>query len=280
MITNTGDIYSKNIINENNITVNDKIRLNGENGKIEKYKNGIWIELEYGVGKTYPGSINGEIFNDYTLNIASGDYSHAEGYNTRATNEKSHAEGGDTEATGGSSHAEGGSTHAEGMKSHAEGGSTHAKGTASHAEGYATYANSSYSHAEGNTTIAGTLIIDPKNLGQHAEGDNTTASGFYGAHSEGKDTVASGNSSHAGGLGTIASQPNETVIGQYNINETGQTTNKLFVIGNGSSINNRNDAFIVDTSGNTTIAGNTTINGNLVLGNFTISIINGALTIE
>lgn len=50
------------------------------------------------VGKKYPGSINGEIFNDYTYNEASGDYAHAEGYHTTATGDASHASGNETYA--------------------------------------------------------------------------------------------------------------------------------------------------------------------------------------
>ena len=78
------------------------------------------------VGKVYPGSLSGEVFNDYTSNIASGDYSHAEGNSTSAI----------------------------GQYAHAEGFKSVASGIAAHAEGYATSATSIQSHAEGNRTIA------------------------------------------------------------------------------------------------------------------------------
>ena len=50
--------------------------------------NGTFVEIgdiELGVGKTYPDTVNGEIFNDYENNIALGKYSHAEGSGKTAT---------------------------------------------------------------------------------------------------------------------------------------------------------------------------------------------------
>lgn len=76
----------------------------------------------------------GEIFNDYVNNQALGDYSHAEGWETKAYDDGSHAEGRGTQAIGSGSHAEGGFSTAIGHESHAEGHST-AKGNYSHAEG-------------------------------------------------------------------------------------------------------------------------------------------------
>ena len=96
---------------------------------------------------------NAEIFNDYRDrtydsggtdasqgNIASGEYSHAEGKLTTAS--------------GGSSHAEGCKTIASNYYSHAEGHSTTASGISSHAEGRYTVAKGKYSHASGDKTIA------------------------------------------------------------------------------------------------------------------------------
>ena len=67
---------------------------------------------------------NALIYNS-TINSASGNYSHAEGYIARA----------------------------EGYASHAEGESTKSKGYSSHAEGTETEANGDYSHSEGHYTI-------------------------------------------------------------------------------------------------------------------------------
>lgn len=74
-------------------------------------------------------------------NVATGDYSLAEGTCTTAVGNYSHAEGYYTLASGESSHAEGFSTTASGKNSHAEGSETQALGKYSHAEGFKTIAN-------------------------------------------------------------------------------------------------------------------------------------------
>ena len=127
-----------------------------------------------------------------------GDYSHAEGYNTVASEDYSHAEGRETDATGYYSHAEGCSSLAKGDCSHAEGHGTRALKDYSHAEGYNTVASGEYSHAEGYyTTAAGSSSVC------HAEGYKTLASGRY-SHAEGYSTNSYGKSSHAEGEYTIA----------------------------------------------------------------------------
>lgn len=120
----------------------------------------VKIPTEYydrGVGETYVGANGsnkmGEIFNDYANNIASGEYSHAEGSKTSA-NSYAHAEGRGAHAVGDCSHAEGENTYARGSWSHAEGNSTIANGNYSHAEGEDTRTNGEYSHAEGYQTVA------------------------------------------------------------------------------------------------------------------------------
>lgn len=77
------------------------------------------------IGKAGTGE-NAEIFNDYTQNKANGNYSHAEGFNTKADNVASHAEGGYTDATGDYSHTEGYSTSASKRFSHAGGNTSSA----------------------------------------------------------------------------------------------------------------------------------------------------------
>ena len=105
-----------------------------------------------------------EIFNNYSLNTASGEYSHAEGDNTTASGNDSHAEGYATTASGASSHAEGNNTVASGFSSHVEGKGNTASGFYSHAEGVGTIASGLSSHAEGLNTIA-------THAGQHVQGD-------------------------------------------------------------------------------------------------------------
>lgn len=91
----------------------------------------------------------GEIFNDYTGNKASGNYSHAEGSSTTASSDSAHAEGYQTIADGYSSHAEGIGTKTSLRASHAEGENTKALGVYSHTEGYSTITRKNSEHAEG-----------------------------------------------------------------------------------------------------------------------------------
>ena len=226
---------------------------------------------------------------------ASGYYSHAEGHQTTASGNCTHAEGNFTTASGGYSHAEGQQTTAEGNYSHAEGYQPLATRDGSHAEGYQTYAVGEFAHAEGYQTYA---------LGEytHTEGNNTTAGNRTGAgteqspyvytgnnsHAEGYNTQALGETSHAGGEGTVADKDNMTAIGKYNIYDAETPSlneNKLFVVGNGTNINNvitRSDAFVVYNNGNVELSGNLTLTDNtkqIQIGNFTITSSNNGNTL-
>ena len=79
----------------------------------------------------------------------------------------------------------------------------------------------------------------------HAEGSATIASGSH-SHAEGRSTQAKGDWSHTEGLATIASGSYQHVSGQYN---TQGDTTSLFIVGNGTSIFVRSDAFKVRMSG-------------------------------
>jgi hypothetical protein len=154
-------------------------------------------------------------------NIASGDYSHAEGIATSATTfgahaegintlsngsgfqSASHAEGYGTTASGNASHSEGYYSIASGARSHSEGYVTTASGNNSHSEGYGSKASGIAAHAEGGGGGFGYTGGTASGDGSHAEGSNTTASGNY-SHSEGFGTVASGNASHSEGSGSKA----------------------------------------------------------------------------
>jgi len=137
---------------------------NGESsGGVGKDLTGQTVEPEQGT--TVTAKTNAEIFNDYRSrtwqssdiasgNIASGEYSHAEGTRTTATGDYSHAEGFGSRATGNASHAEGYWNNATGGGAHAEGYHTIASGNESHAEGQGTTASGNFSHAEGKDTKA------------------------------------------------------------------------------------------------------------------------------
>lgn len=150
-------------------------------------------------------------------NTASGIYSHAEGFNTRATGQYSHAEG-NAVATGQYSHAEG-TAVAAGQYSHAEGNGASSNGAFSHAEGQQTTSTAESSHAEGQFTITNGNF-------SHAEGVQTRANGA-GSHAEGgwsyyddgdfiyPGGIADGNASHAEGLSTLASGEGAHAEGYY-----------------------------------------------------------------
>ena len=125
-------------------------------------------------------------------NVASGNYSHAEGIETQAIGNYSHAEGYDTIANLDYSHAEGEGTITGGEQAHAEGCGTIAGGNSSHAEGAGTYAEGICSHAEGSNTKA-------EGIYSHAEGSDTQAIGNY-SHAEGCKMSAYGEYSHSEGF--------------------------------------------------------------------------------
>ena len=95
---------------------------------------------------------------------ATGESSHAEGFQVIASGIYSHAEGGSTQATGGASHAEGLSSQATATASHAEGASTLASAPQSHAEGQGTIAQNQGSHAGGKFNV-GTSVDTIREVG-------------------------------------------------------------------------------------------------------------------
>jgi len=111
---------------------------------------------------------------------ALGDFSVAEGLDTKASGQFSHSEGNKTTASGQGSHAEGVDTVASGINSHSEGLGTTASGKGSHAQGHTTIASGTNSHAEGGETVS-------KGLNSHAEGDGVVAEG-QNSHAEGSAT--------------------------------------------------------------------------------------------
>ena len=153
------------------------------------------------------GQVGGASWDDANI----GDYSHAEGVSTTASNTASHAEGNGTIASGGNgSHAEGLNTSALGIASHAEGNDTTASGTnGSHAEGLSTLAQGQYSHAEGTNTIASANAA-------HAQGNGTTASGLI-SDASGYQSIGAGYLSVVNGewLKIDAAASNSVMFGSY-----------------------------------------------------------------
>ena len=79
----------------------------------------------------------------------------------------------------------------------------------------------------------------------HAEGNNTIAAGNL-SHAEGYGTTAIGFSSHAEGANTIAKNVYQHVQGKFNISDT----TSLDIIGNGTNDTNRSNAYTLDANGN------------------------------
>lgn len=121
--------------------------------------------LECPDGTYFPTTSYAEIFNDYTYNVATGNFSHSEGKQNTVNGEASHAEGYNNTVNALHAHAEGNRNTVSGNDSHAEGIVTTTNGLASHAEGQGsiTGTNATAAHAEGSYTIA-------NNESEHAQG--------------------------------------------------------------------------------------------------------------
>lgn len=252
---NTSHInYGKIIaINDNTITV-DNIIINAKNFETKK----LFVIAKPTIG-TEPFDEGAHAEGGYTT--ANVNFSHAEGYKTKAIGDFAHSEGNTTTSSGQATHAEGVQTQATAYGAHSEGNITKARNTAAHAEGSSTIADGVGSHSEGIRTRAvgggshAEGFVDDGRQDDygatekcaHAEGYNTIASGLA-SHAEGYSTVASGMYSHAGGLGTKSTQTAQTSIGKYNAEDK----DALLIVGNGTSYTKRKNAFVVknDENGN------------------------------
>ena len=108
--------------------------------------------------------------------VSTGQYSHAEGYQTHSIGVSSHTEGDHTHAFGPQSHAEGQYTFAVGVGSHSEGGGTWSLGRFSHAEGQYTVAVNNQ-HVQGKYNE-----IDEDNLYSHIIGNGSSESNRKNIH--------------------------------------------------------------------------------------------------
>jgi hypothetical protein len=204
-----------------------------------------------------------------------GNYSFAWGVSTKASGNISTAWGSFTKSTGGSATAWGSSTEATGTNSTAWGAETTASGLASTAWGNLTEASGvvstawgSSTKASGNSSTTWGSETEASGTSSTAWGENTRATGQK-ATVWGQDGIASGLSATAWGLFTEASGSHstawgvwtrapsgvETVFGGYNTEYTPVSTggwsssDRLFVIGNGTSNNNRSDALVLLKNG-------------------------------
>ena len=111
-----------------------------------------------------------------------------------------------------------------------------------------TFGSRYYNSFVGAMSFAAGVGVTASGTYSHAEGQVTTASGFEGSHAEGSLSVASGLASHAQNRGTVAAGDYQTAIGSYNVEDTNDQY--AFIIGNGTSDNDRSNALTVDWNGN------------------------------
>jgi hypothetical protein len=139
--------------------------------------------IQFNSNSTFSGSANltfnsasntltltGSLIQGLAGNIASGEYSHAEGSITKAIGDYSHAEGDNTQAKGNYSHAEGQETM------------TLASGQYSHAEGYNTIASANYQHVQGQWNA--TSSVQSAFIVGNGTGNNNRSNLIHAAGSE------------------------------------------------------------------------------------------------
>ena len=173
--------------------------------KSKTYANG----LECPDGVYFPTTSYAEIFNDYTHNVATGNFSHSEGKQNTVNGEASHAEGYGNTINAVHAHAEGHTNTVSADDSHAEGQGNSVSGEYAHVEGYHTNVLSNAGHAEGNTTIVSAVnahaegnstYVHSTAENSHAEGTGSYTKGVN-AHAE-NSSYANGKNSHSGGEAT------------------------------------------------------------------------------
>jgi len=206
-----------------------------------------------GINTTASGSASTALGSGTT---ASGWASTSLGTGTAASGSGSTALGYGTTASGGASTSLGYDTKASGEFATALGSGTTASGDSSTASGYSTKASGAFSTALGSGSTASGYASTALGISTAASGDSSTALGI--------GTTASGDYSTALGSGTTAESGYETVLGRYNTDYTPAsasgwyTTDRLFVIGNGTGNYARSDALIVFKNGNATLKGTLT----------------------
>ncbi len=174
---------------------------------------------------------------------ASGQYSTGMGLYAKALGDYSTAMGSGTTASGDWSTAMGSGTTASGDFSTVMGYGSEASGNYSTAMGYGSEASGYSSTAMGSVTTASGDFSTVMGYGSEASGNYSTAMG-YGSE-------ASGPYSTAMGYGTEAPSYAELAIGRYNTTyeptgiESWEENDRLFVVGNGTSSTNRDDAFTI-----------------------------------
>ena len=174
--------------------------------KSKEYSNG---KKELPDGTYFPTISYAEIFNDYTNNVATGNFSHAEGKLTTVNGEASHGEGLSNTINAICARAEGHQNIVSADGSHAEGRENIVSGEYAHVEGYKTKVEANAGHTEGNTTTVSAVNAHAEGNSTyvHSTADNSHAEGTgsytkgVNAHAE-NSSYANGKNSHSGGEAT------------------------------------------------------------------------------
>lgn len=192
---------------------------------------------------SYTGSAKSEVFNDYTNNMAAGDYAHVEGSDNKGLANCTHVEGWKNVASGYQAHAEGQYCKATGEAAHAQNTSTTASGDYSHAEGWLSQASGIESHAGGYDSKA-------NGQGSFVHGFQCTATTPWSVSMGSQCTSANSNCAFTFGWGLTNLIGNSTIVGQWN----SQTKEGYFVVGKGT-ISAKANAFRVASDGKTYATG-------------------------
>jgi Hep_Hag. len=196
--------------------------------------------------------------------VASNYYATAMGWFTTASGQFSTAMGTYTVASINNATAMGSYTTASGQVSTAMGSLTTASGGGSTAMGVGSTASEFVATAMGWNTVASGGLSTAMGRGTNATGNNSTSMGW--------NTIASGGVSTAMGYYTTAPSYCETVIGSNNTTydvgsmNSWNTSDRLFVIGNGANSSSPSNAVTVLKNGNVGIGTSTpgyklTVNG-------------------
>ena len=240
--------------------------------KSKTYANG----LECPDGVYFPTTSYAEIFNDYTHNVATGNFSHSEGKQNTVNGEASHAEGYGNTINAIHAHAEGHTNTVSADDSHAEGQGNSVSGEYAHVEGYKNKVQSNAGHAEGNTTTVSAVnahtegnstYVHNTAENSHAEGIGSYTKGAN-AHAE-NSSYANGKNSHSGGeataggvnsfahgvKGTLASGVNSVAF------VSGSASGSNSIVFNGTASGSNSIAFNGTASGSNSIAFTGTASG-------------------
>lgn len=214
-----------------------------------------------------------------------GVYSAAFGYNASATGSSSFAVGNSTGASGANSFAGGSFSYAGGTSAFVFGQNSNANGNYSIALGSLGQASADYAFAVGGSA-SGVYSFTYEGIASASQaiavGANSNASGSFSA-ALGAWSDADGAYSKSLSFGGTAASYAETQLGLYSTSVSGNltsyvATDRLLVVGNGTSSGSRSDALIILKNGNTTVGGELTVASIPSAGSNTLCEVSGVIS--